>query len=103
MVKDKYLGVNDVFFDEDASLEIPEFEEDEENEDTMIEGLDEQGSNQLEDKILGEKTRPVFQSRVNKVLTAIRIAKWFARANGYTSENKSLYVSQDTVIKAHYV
>ena len=99
MVKDKYFKVNEVTFDEDATLEIPEFEEDGENEDTMIEGVNEQRGYQLDDRIIGERTRPVFASLV----TAIRIAKWFARANGFTSKNKSLYVSQDMVIETHYV
>ena len=33
----------------------------------------------------------------SSIVTAIRVAKWMAKAYGYTSKQKSLFVSQDKV------
>lgn len=35
------------------------------------------------------------------VVTAIRIARWMARAYGYASQKKALYVPQDQVLPCH--
>ena len=76
--------------------EIPEFQLDEEialagNMQTQHSLCDE---NHKVDETITKKTKNDFAS----LITAIRIAKWFAKANGFTAHNKSLYVSQDTVV-----
>ena len=40
-----------------------------------------------------EKKSASFSS----IVTAIRVAKWMAKAYGYTSKQKSLFISQDKV------
>ena len=40
-----------------------------------------------------EKKRQAFSS----IVTAIRVAKWMAKAYGYTSKQKSLFIPQDQV------
>ena len=81
--------------------EIPEFQLDEEigsagNMQTQHSLCDE---NHKVDEPITKKPKTEFAG----LITAIRIAKWFARANGFTAHNKSLYVSQDTVISNNFI
>ena len=75
---------------------IPEFGLDEEN------GEVEQNQTQRlfssENQNSDDRTIPKTMTKFGSLVTAIRIAKWYAKANGYTSHNRSLYVSQDKVI-----
>ena len=75
---------------------IPEFGLDEEN------GEVEQNQTQRlfssENQNSDDRPIPKTMTKFGSLVTAIRIAKWYAKANGYTSQNRSLYVSQDKVI-----
>ena len=84
-----------------SAEEIPEFQLEEEiglagNMQTQHFLCDE---NHKVDKTITQKPKKDFAS----LITAIRIAKWFAKANGFTAHNKSLYVSQDTVISNLFI
>jgi hypothetical protein len=96
MAKDNSFEVHTIPFDAEDELEVPEFQVDGESEDAMNFGCNE---SHIDYKVSGEKRTTGFASLV----TAIRIAKWVARANGFTSKNKSLYVSQDKVIEKRFV
>ena len=101
MKKDKSSEVYTIPLDGDDELEVPEFQIDGENEDAVDKDFVDFECNEyhIDNKVSGEKSKTGFTSLV----TAIRIAKWFARANGFTTKNKSLYVSQDKVIENSYV
>ena len=93
-VKDKTVEVYTIAIGADNELEVPEFQVDGENESVMNKDLADNNASR-DKKVSVEKPKSGFASLV----TAIRIAKWVARANGFTSKNKSLYVSQDKVIE----
>ena len=93
-VKDKTFEVYPITIDADNELEAPEFQVDGENESLINKDLADSNVSE-DDKVSVEKPKSRFASLV----TAIRIAKWVARANGFTSKNKSLYVSQDKVLE----
>ena len=80
---------------------IPEFGLDEEN------GEVEQNQTQhlfsSENQTSDDRSTPKTMTKFGSLVTAIRIAKWYAKANGYTSQNRSLYVSQDKVISVDLI
>ena len=46
-------------------------------------------------KLIGEG--PSKSRGFSSIVTAIRVAKWMAKAYGYTTKQKSLFISQDKV------
>ena len=75
---------------------IPEFGLDEEN--SEVEQNQTQHLVPSENQDSDDRYIPKTMTKFGSLVTAIRIAKWYAKANGYTSQNRSLYVSQDKVI-----
>ena len=45
----------------------------------------------------------LFKKGFFHVVTAIRIARWMARAYGYASQKKALYVPQDKVLRCQFI
>ena len=88
-------GRNSVAFISEKDV-IPEFGLDEENsevEQNLTQHLVSSENQNSDDRHI-----PKAMTKFGSLVTAIRIAKWYAKANGYTSQNRSLYVSQDKVI-----
>ena len=75
---------------------IPEFGLDEENGE--VEQTQTLSAFSSEDHNVNDYPITKSMTKFGSLVTAIRIAKWYAKANGYTSQNRSLYVSQDKVI-----
>ena len=93
MTKDIPRTVYPVALETDDDLEVPEFRTD---DDSCVIKIDDSGSNQLLSVKPVSRDRP--KSGFGSVVTAIRIARWMAKAYGYASQKKSLYVPQDSVI-----
>ena len=96
-MNDKPITVYPAADETDDDIEVPEFRTDE-NDSLSIKSEnvnDSESNNHLGLKKMTADRRP---SRFGSVVSAIRIAKWMARAYGYASQKKSLYVSQDVVI-----
>ena len=75
---------------------IPEFGLDEENGEVEKNQTQHLFSSENQNSV--DCPNPKTITKFGSLVTAIRIAKWYAKANGYTSQNRSLYVSQDKVI-----
>ena len=92
-MNDKPITVYPVAVEADDAIEVPEFRPD--SVTIKIDYInDSESSNHLGLDKISSGRRKSFGS----VVTAVRIAKWMARAYGYAADKKSLYISQDLVI-----
>ena len=80
--------------DEDETLVVPEEPEYDEDEDESAYGAE--SCIQRKRTISEESPKSVGFS---SVVTAIRVAKWMAKAYGFTSQCKSSFTSQDIIHK----
>ena len=93
------LTVYPVTADADEELDVPEFETDVENSYIVkIDKIEEDmTSNEVKKESSSLSDRP--KSGFSSLVTAIRVAKWLAKAYGYATQKKLLYAPQDTVIR----
>ena len=93
------LTVYPVTADADEELDVPEFETDVENSYIVkIDKIEEDmTSNEVKNESSSLSDRP--KSGFSSLVTAIRVAKWLAKAYGYATQKKLLYAPQDTVIR----
>lgn len=93
------LTVYPVTADADEELDVPEFETDVES--SYIVKIDKIEEDMTSNKVKNESSslsdRP--KSGFSSLVTAIRVAKWLAKAYGYATQKKLLYAPQDTVIR----
>ena len=101
-MSEKPLTVYPIAAETDEDLDIPEFRTD--NDDSYVVKLDkiddENESNEQKNDNSGPSSRP--KSGFSSLVTAIRVAKWLAKAYGYATQKKLLYAPQDTVIRYFY-
>ena len=83
--------------DEDETLVVPEEPENDEDEDESAYGAD--SSTERKRTISEESPKSVKSVGFSSVITAIRVAKWMAKAYGFTSRCKSSFTSQDIIHK----
>ena len=97
-MSEKPLSVYPAVAETDEDLDVPEFRTD--NDDSYVVKIDkiddENESNQQTNVNLSPSNRP--KSGFTSLVTAIRVAKWLAKAYGYVTQKKLLYAPQDTVI-----
>ena len=91
------LTVYPVAAENDEELDIPEFRTDDDSVVVKIDKIEEEKeSNEQKKSNSSSSERP--KSGFTSLVTAIRVAKWLAKAYGYATQKKSLYAPQDTVI-----
>ena len=97
-MSEKPLSVYPAAAETDEDLDVPEFRTD--NDDSYVVKIDkiddENESNEQTNVNLSPSSRP--KSGFTSLVTAIRVAKWLAKAYGYVTQKKLLYAPQDTVI-----
>ena len=83
----------------DEELDIPEFRTDDDSVVVKIDNIEEEKeSNEQMNSNPSSSERP--KSGFTSLVTAIRVAKWLAKAYGYATQKKLLYAPQDTVIRS---
>ena len=93
------LNVYPVAAENDEELDIPEFRTDDDSVVVKIDNIEEEKeSNEQMNSNPSSSERP--KSGFTSVVTAIRVAKWLAKASGYATQKKLLYAPQDTVIRS---
>ena len=93
-MNDTPLTVYPVTIETDEDLEVPEFGE--ESICIKIDKIGDADPNKRTTVSTSSPSRP-RTGGFGAILSAIRIAKWMAKAYGYTSQKKSLYVPDDSV------
>ena len=93
------LNVYPVAAENDEELDIPEFRTDDDSVVVKIDNIEEEKeSNEQMNSNPSSSERP--KSGFTSLVTAIRVAKWLAKAYGYATQKKLLYAPQDTVIRS---
>ena len=92
------LTVYPASIESDDDLDIPEFRTD--NEESIcikIDTIDDAEPKKRPTILSTSSLSRPKSSNFGSIITAIRIAKWMAKAYGFASQKKSLYAPQDTV------
>ena len=95
-MNDNNLTVYPVTVETDEDLDVPEFRTDDDSICIKIDTISDAEPKKRPALSTSSLSRPK-SSGFGSIVTAIRIAKWMAKAYGYAQQKKSLYAPQDTV------
>ena len=85
--------------DENESLLVPEEPEEGEDDEESAYGADSSPAHNITIYEESPKSEKSFSGGFSSLVTAIRVAKWMAKAYGYSSKCKSSFLSQDIIHK----
>ena len=88
-----------VMIDENESLLVPEEPKEGEDDEESAYGADSSTAHNITIYEESPKSEKSFSGGFSSLVTAIRVAKWMAKAYGYSSKCKSSFLSQDIIHK----